>query len=121
MALTEAQRVKVRFYLGWSARFHQTDSRLEQAMNAIAAEAETQTQVETQLTALDDITTKLTASHARLKALQVGSIQLPGALEVSVLRSEGRRHAGALAATLGVDVRHDAFGYSRGDNTMLQA
>ena len=33
MALTDTQRQKVRMYLGWSERFHQYDSRLEQAMN----------------------------------------------------------------------------------------
>lgn len=115
MAFTEAQRVKIRFYLGWSARFHQFDSRLEQAMNAVDADGsgETELQVEAVLTSLDAVTASLTAAHDRLKALAVGSIKLSGNGEINALRSEGRRHAGSLASTLGVEVRHDVFGSGR--------
>lgn len=113
MAFTEPQRVKVRFYLGWSARFHQHDSRLEQAMNAIDVLADTQTQVELVLTDLDDLVTKLKDSYDRLKAMKVGSIELPGKNEVALLRSEGRRNVGGLAAILGVEVRQDVFGSGR--------
>jgi hypothetical protein len=70
VALTEAQRVSIRFYLGWSARFHQTDSRLEQAMNAIDTLPETQTRVEAVLTDLDSVATAIKDSYSRLKAIQ---------------------------------------------------
>jgi len=113
VALSETQRVSIRFYLGWSARFHQFDSRLEQAMNAIDTLPETQTKIEAVLTDLDDISTKLRESYTRLKALKVGSINLPGTNEVGMLRSEGRRYVGQLAATLGVEVRQDVFGAAR--------
>lgn len=114
MALTEAQRVSIRFYLGWSARFHQTDSRLEQAMNAVDGLPDTQTQVESVLTDLGDVSDKLKDAYDRLKALKVGSIELPGKNEIALLRSEGRRHAGSLASILGVEVRHDVFGTGKG-------
>ena len=41
MAITEAQRVKVRLYCGWSARFWQTDTTLEQSLNALETKPET--------------------------------------------------------------------------------
>lgn len=114
MAFTLAERVKIRFYLGWSARFHQTDSRLEQALNAVDMDVDTLAFIRTDLMVrLDDIRTKLTAAHGRLKAMKVGSIDLPGGNEIAMLRSEGRRHASSLAATLGVSVKHDVFGSSR--------
>ena len=114
MAFTEAERVKIRFYLGWSARFHQGDSRLEQALNAVDNLPDTQTLIRDEMLAsMDDIRLKLTDAHKRLKALKVGSIDLPQANEVAMLRSEGRRHASSLAATLGVPIRHDVFGSSR--------
>lgn len=132
MAYAEAQRVEIRFYLGWSARFHQFDSRLEQAMNAVDTELDTQAKAEVILAALADVMAKLTDAHSRLKALKVGSIELPGKIEIAMLRAEGRRHAGALAALHGVEVRHDVFGSGRyryfatsdglvhGSNLMLQ-
>jgi len=65
------------------------------------------------LVALDDIRTKLTDSHKRLKAFKVGSINLPQANEIAMLRQEGKRHASSLAAHLGSEIRHDVFGSSR--------
>ncbi len=114
MAFTEPEKVKIRFYLGWSARFHQFDSSLEQAISAVEAEADTEAFVRDDLlVALDDVRTKLTDAHSRLKALKVGSIDLPKANEVMLLRAEGARHANSLAATMGVSVRHNIFGSSR--------
>lgn len=114
MALTATERVKIRFYLGWSARFHQFDSRLEQALNAVDMDSDTETFVRDDLiAALDDIRTKLTDAHGRLKAMKVGSINLPGNQEVMTLRQEGQRHASSLASTLGVEIRHNVFGSQR--------
>lgn len=112
MAFTEAQRVSIRHYLGWSERFHQTWPRLEQAMNAIDALSDpaAQTKIESILTKLDAIETSITSAYDRLKAMKVGSIELPGDNEVKTLRSEGRRFAGQLAARLGVEVEYDVFG-----------
>lgn len=110
-SFTDTQRANIRLYLGWSARFHQTDSRLEQAMSAVDMESSgaTNTICVALLASLADIEAKLLDAHNRLKAMQVGSITLPGKNELGLLRSEGRRFAGKLAATLGVEVRHDVF------------
>ena len=62
------------------------------------------------LASLDDVGTRITAAYARLKALRVGSIELPGGGEIATLRSEGRRFSGQLASQLGIAIRHDVWG-----------
>lgn len=111
MALSPPQRMQVRLYLGWSERFHQTDSRLEQAMNALdgSQSVDAEAYVVTLLTACADIDSRLTASYLALKAKKVGSIELDGVMQIAMLRSEGRRLAGRIASLLGVEVRHDVF------------
>lgn len=108
---TTVQRAKVRWYLGWSSRFFQSDSRLEQAMNAVDNETEDATRdlIIANLTALDDLNTRIVDAYGRLKALKVGSIDLPSHGEIGMLRSEGRRLGGQIAATLGVETRHDVW------------
>ena len=88
MAFTEAQRVKVRMYLGWSARFWQMDSRLEQAMNAVDDKADTVSYCQGLLTSLEEVDTAITGCYTRLKALKVGAIELSGHGEMAALRSE---------------------------------
>lgn len=126
MAFSLAERQSVRKYLGWSGRYFQTDSRLEQAMNAIASE--TEAEVRTELTRIASLETEMDAARRRWKAAKVGSIELQGGVEFGLLRSAGRQSAGRIAAMLGVEVRHDAFsgtgpsgsmsldGFSGGDN-----
>lgn len=111
VVFTDAQRASIRWYLGWSARFHQSDSGLEQAMSAIDQETDGATNplIVAQLTALDGIRDAIAAAYTRLKALEVGSIKLSGPGEIGMLRSEGRRLSGALAATLDVPTRHDVW------------
>lgn len=108
---TSAQKASIRLYMGWSARFHQFDSALEQAMSAIDSEPDDSTHdiIVADLTALDDLCDRLTDSYGRIKAMKVGAIDLPGTNEIGLLRSEGRRVAGRIAATLGVEIRHDVF------------
>jgi hypothetical protein len=65
------------------------------------------------LALLADVDAKLTDAHGRLKAMKVGSIDLPGKLEISTLRSEGRRHVSRMASMLGVEVRHDVYSASK--------
>jgi len=113
VALTASDKADVRFFLGWSARFHQSDSRLEQAMSALDTEPEAEALVLAAIVSCKDIDTKLTDAHGRLKAMKVGSIDLPGDREIQTLRKEGRRHVGRIALTLGVEVRHDVFSSSR--------
>ena len=108
---TPTERAKVRWYLGWSARFHQMDSRLEQAMNAVDMEPtdDTRNLIVANLTAMDGLNTRIVDAYNRLKALKVGSIDLPSHGEIGMLRSEGRRLGGQVAAALGVETRHDVW------------
>lgn len=109
MALTDTQRAQVRLYLGWPARFWQTTSQLEMAMNAVDGVAAELAQVVALLVSLADIDTRITACYSRLKALKVDAITLPGHGELMALRAEGRKFAGRLAAKLGVPIIADAW------------
>lgn len=109
---TTNDRARIRWYLGWSARFHQFDSRLEQAMNAVDDEPtdDTHTLILNTLSAMDTLmNTTIPDAYNRLKALKVGDIDLPSHGEIMMLRSEGRRLGGQIAACLGVETRHDVW------------
>ena len=110
MALSDAQRAQVRKYLGWPARWWQTTSQLEQAMNALDQAAAELAEVLTMLTELAAHDARITACYGRLKAMKVGSIELTGHGEILALRSEGRRLSGRLSAKLGVPIIQDAWG-----------
>lgn len=114
MALTAQQRADIRTFCGWSARFLQTDSALERAMNAIDGVTEVETQVTTLVTKCKDIETRVTAALDNLDAVKVGSIELNGA-QIGQLRREGRRYASQICAILGVEKRHDVFSASGPD------
>lgn len=119
--LTEAQQASIRFYTGYTGRFRQFDTRLDQSMRAIQTTPETEALVTNALTTtppgllalLQDIDNKLTAAHGRLRASKVGSIELNSS-EIFMLRAEGRRHVGRLCALLGVERGEDVFGEGRG-------
>jgi hypothetical protein len=95
--------------MGWSERFHQTDSALEQAMNQANQHVEIYNRVLGFVTSLLDIDDKLEDAHQRIKVEQVGSIKLTLEKEIAILRSEGRRFAGRMASYMGVEIRHDVF------------
>lgn len=96
-------------YLGWAARFHQTDSRLEQAMNSLATTTDDEALVVAQLAVLTNIDTQIAVTDQTVKATQLGAIQLRAAYQLSVLRARGRQSCGRIAAILGVQIRSDAY------------
>lgn len=108
MALTEDQKYKVRLYLGWSERFHQFDSELEQAMSALETRASAEAGVISMLAECERIDTAITAAEKRLKASEMGPIALNGR-EIDQLRDRGRQFVGRIASILGVEVRNDVF------------
>lgn len=119
MAFTEAQKVKIRYYLGWGDRFRQSDSALEQAMLAVEQNSDTVDFIVDELIVdLEAITESLVDARKRLKAAKVGSITLPMANEIAMLRSEGRRLANSLASTLSVETRQDVFSGTRNVNAV---
>jgi len=109
VALTEEQKLDVRMYLGWSERFHQFDSELEQAIAALETLPAAETRIVELVAECQRIDASITAAEARLKALKVGSIELTGGGEIEMLRGRGRQAVGRMASLLGVEVRHDAF------------
>lgn len=119
--LTEAQQALVRSYCGYTGRFRQFDTRLEQAMRAISTLPESEALITNDLEASPpgllacclDVDAKLTASHRRLKVSKVGPIEL-NPREIAALRDEGRRYVGRLCQLLGVERGNDAFGDGRG-------
>lgn len=108
MALTIAQKADIRLYLGWSARFHQIDTRLEGAMVAVSEDPAHEAQVIALLGEMANIDVKLKAAYPRLQASKVGSIEL-NVGEIGMLRSEGRRFVARMSSVLGVEVKHDVF------------
>lgn len=114
MALTNSQKVQIRLYLGWSARFRQFDSRLEGAFHALDAletdgDPDTLAMVVDILADLADLEPMIVDAYSRLQATKLGSIDLDAVKEIGMLRSEGRRLVGRLSATMGIPVRHDVF------------
>lgn len=108
MPLTDEERATVRMYMGWSARFAQTDTALERAMNAIDMMPAELAMLRTHLTELARVDASITACEARFKADQVGSITL-SQTELPRLRSRGMERVGRMATLLGVEVRDNAF------------
>jgi hypothetical protein len=111
MALSDSSKAQIRLYLGYSGKYFQIDSVLEQAMNSVAADPDMQTILETLIARCQDVDAKLQASDNRQKmqSADQGAIVYRGPVELAALRSQGRMAVGRMAAMLGVECRHDAF------------
>lgn len=108
MALTDAEKAKVRRYLGFPDVNRLSYSSLEGALDALSTEGEAEVQAcLTSLAALDDY---LTASWTRLMVKRAEEVELRGYEEVQGLRNEARRLADTLAAILDVEPLRDIFG-----------
>lgn len=119
MALTAAQRAEITIFCGWSARFHQTDDKLDRAMNAIESYPEYEALLTNALAPIDgsppgliaccrDAMAKLRLAMNRKKASSVGSIKL-NELELENIRGLGRQYATQMCLLLGVKKRGDVF------------
>jgi hypothetical protein len=118
MPLTGPQKVSIRSYLGYSARFHQMDSALEQAFSAVDNDSDSLSYIQRTLTdpagpgllaSIADIDTKLVAADKTLLVDAAGSVKLDAARQVGLLRSKGRMFISRLSALLGVRTREDYF------------
>ena len=115
MSLSPTQITQIRHYLGYPDNWRDLNTTLESQFASISAEA--QTLITAALTAsppgilasLMDIDARLSKAPDRLKALRVGSIELPGRGEIDMLRSEGRRLVKRLATIFHVAVFWDVF------------
>lgn len=119
MAFSEADRVKIRIYLGFGSLYLQVDPRLENAITAIQSTADggTRPTSDAEMAAKATIV-ELVDIDARIKALReqqaatelVGEMRLDAAREAQRLRQEGRTLVHRLARMLDTFPRADAFG-----------
>jgi hypothetical protein len=105
---TDDEKASIREYMGWSARFQQTDTALERAMSAIEMQPADLAKARSHLAELVRIDAAVVACEARFKADQVGTIKL-SQTELSRLRSRGAERVGRLATLFGVEVRDNPF------------
>ena len=107
MALTEAQKIKIRKYLGWPG-YKTWSTKLESIFDLVDATASYQTEVELSLSNLATIETELLALHP---------LALAGKAEESTLNpnryrdlcNAGARECNQLACLLGTDVERNVF------------
>lgn len=111
MAFTDAQKAKIRRYLGYPDVFRYANTRLESAIDVIGGRAEVQALVEADLTALDAVDTKLSSVASSQGGLKrIDDIEFYEGQAVSQIQSDGRRLVGRLSITFGVPVQGDVFG-----------
>ncbi len=121
MAFSEAQRVKIRKYLGFPDTFQQNNTRLESAMNVIGSRPDTQAAVEAVLTDLATAETQVAASFTTAGLKRAEDVEwYEGGTEIRSKLGLGRMHAARLSIIMGVPLVGDYFGTSgyQGDNWM---
>lgn len=107
MALTNAQKAKVRRYLGYPDVNRLSFHNLEGAMTALSSDGETEVvDLLTQLAAVD---TALSEAQDRQKLTRVEDVHFAGPGEIRALYHEGNRYAATLADVLDVQVRRFPF------------
>lgn len=111
MALSDANKAKVRRYLGYPDVNRELYHALEGALVALSAEAVTE--VEAILTQLATLETTLTGGWSYQHVKRAEEVTLAGMDGLAALRSEGTRLVRQLAAMLGVDIRSNPFGSGR--------
>lgn len=113
MPFTETEKSRIRMLLGWGARFWQLETRLENAMEAVSTTLPEETsRIQTILTALTSIDTKITEALDTAGVTGVSSIKLDSDQGISHFRAEGRRMVEAIASILQVDIKKNYYGGS---------
>ena len=108
MALSDAQKAKVRRYLGYPDVNRRLFSDLEGALTALSADG--QTEVEDLLAKIANVEGILVASQDRQKVVKAEDVILAGRDEIRALWAEGNRYALTLANILDVKLRRRPFG-----------
>ena len=108
MALSDAQKAKVRRYLGYPDVNRRLFHDVEGALTAISSEG--QTEVEDLLAKIATVETTLVAAQGRQKVVKAEDVTLAGRGEIRALWSEGNRYAHTLAFILDVQLRRQPFG-----------
>jgi hypothetical protein len=110
MAFTEAQRVKIRRYLGAPALYLSAEPLLENAMSGVELKPDSEAEAIALLATLDTLDAKLLEVGC-LQTVQVGNIQMDAIRAQAYVRQVARTYAGRLAVLFGLNgpIR-DAFG-----------
>ena len=109
MAFSDADKNNIRSFLGYSGRYAQTDSVLEQAMDTIGTDTNAVTEIQGYITDAQAVHTNLKNLRSQFQVAAVDESRLDLAQGVTLMRQEGRRLCGIIAAKLGVRCRHDYF------------
>ena len=102
MAFTEAQRVKIRQYLGAPALYLSEEPLLENAMSGVEQKPDSEAAVIALLAQLDTLDAKLLQVGC-LSTVQVGNIQMDAIRGLFYIRQTARIYAGRLAVLLGLN------------------
>lgn len=110
MPFTSTEKSRIRMLLGWGARFWQLETRLENAMEAVEQTLPDETtRIQTILTQLTDIDTKITDALGTVGVTGVSAIHLDSDQGIGHLRSEGRRLVEAIAIILQVPIKKNYY------------
>ena len=104
---TDANRIKIRKYLGWPA-YRVTNTALESAIDECGSDVDAQAAVESVLTSIASVETEMAALHPIALAEKVEESTL-NRNRYRDLRAAGRRECEQLAILLGTSVARDAF------------
>jgi hypothetical protein len=110
VAFTEAERTKIRLYMGWN-RF--TDYPSKDALMVRAEGTTEETEVRSILEELVDIETDRRGMRATADAGDVDELRTDAARGILVIRQEGRMLVKRLAIILGDKPSYDAFSPGR--------
>jgi len=120
MGFTDPERARIRSLLGWVARWHHMQTRLESAFTAMDQLPDDVTQIRTYLTQLDSIDSLLAEAQGIAGVKRTGSIELVDDQGISVLKSEGRRLVEAIDAILGAGIKRNFYGGGMTGGVMQQ-
>lgn len=108
--ITDPERARIRSLLGWGARWHHLQTRLESAFNAMDQLPDDVNQIRTYLTQLTSIDSLIAEAQGIIGVKRTGSIELVDDQGIGGLRSEGRRLVEAIDAILGAGIKRNFYG-----------
>jgi len=107
VALSADEKVKIRYWLGYSV--FEDSGPSQRAIDSLSAFPEAEPIVRDLLTDIDAADARLRQSRVTALATQDGAIQTRAAYALGVLRSHGRQVVGRLSSFLAVPIKRDMF------------
>ncbi len=119
MALTEEEKFKCKYYLGYGSRFdYEFEDKIATASASEYASAKLQELIEK----AETTEAELDEAHSHYVAASTGDTTLQGLQETALLRSEGNRFVNAMAKLIDVENNGVVFGQALSrDNKMKVA